>query len=293
MARHGAHSAMSHTSARSQEDVRPRTHSDSRRKKTLSDFFANALIIVGVLLMLAGAGYFGYSKWCYFQQDQTNARLAAFAKVSDEQEPASVEEERSLAPEVDWAGLKAINSDVVGWIQAPGTPINYPVYQASDNERYLRHNAEGQWTIGGQVFMDCDNAAPGLVDRQTVLYGHHLKDGSMFYHFFLLNEQEKFDEMKTVWYVTEKAAYALQPFFVYYTNPEDEGVRTFSFKDSGEFHEYLKKRLEKAVTKMDNAEAILPHISKVMTMSTCNYYEGYGRSEAVFVLKDEVRAAQK
>lgn len=289
MARHSAHSTQNMQAA----PTSSATPATARRKKRASDYIANILIIIGVLLMLAGIGYFGYSKWCYFQQDQTNARLATYAKVSNDPVPSSVEEEKSQAPEVDWEGLKAINPDIVGWVQAPGTPINYPVYQTTDNEHYLRHNAEGQWTIGGQIFMDCDNTAPGLVDRQTVLYGHHLKDGSMFYHFFLLHEQEKFDEMKTVWYVTEKAAYALQPLFVYYTNPQDEGVRTFTFKDSGEFHDYLKERLQHAVTKMDNAEAIIPHLSRVMTMSTCNYFDGYGRSEAVLALKDEVRLAQK
>lgn len=254
------------------------------------------LMCIGVALMLAAAGYWGYSQWCYYEQAQTNSKLAAFATVPDQtndQVNDDVREDTSTAPQVDWQGLKAINSEVVGWLQVPNTPINYPVYQGKDNEHYLRHNAEGKWTIGGQIFMDCDNTAPGLVDQQSVLYGHHLKDGSMFYHFFLLREPQNFEAMTCVWYVTEHAAYRLRPLFYYYTNPDDQNVRKFTFGSNDEFRAYLQERLKLAVTKMDDAEKIIPHITKVITMSTCNYEPGFGRSETVCALQREIDLAEQ
>ena len=257
------------------------------KKKNFKDYLSTILIVVGFLLMLAGGIYYGYTQWCYYGQSQTNSKLAQYATIPDAQTDNNGDETNG-APEVDWAGLKAINSEVVGWLQMPGTPVNYPVYHTTDNERYLRHNAEGKWTIGGQVFMDCDNKEPGLVDYQTVLYGHHLKDGTMFYHFFLLNDQDKFNKTKTIWYVTEKKAYELEPLFVYYTQPEDLDVRKLSFANDQEFHDYLQQRLQKAVTRRADADQIIPRLKHVMTMSTCNYYEGYGRSETVCALKSEV-----
>lgn len=252
---------------------------------------SNILIGLGIILMLAGVGYWGYSQWCYYMQAQTNANLAKYATIPS-QNQETIAEDTSNAPQVDWAGLKAINPEVVGWIQVPNTLINYPVYQANNNEKYLRHNAEGNWTIGGQIFMDTENTAPGLVEQQSILYGHHLKDGSMFYHFFLLNEQKNFDDMKCIWYVTEKAAYKLRPLFYYYTHPDDEEVRRFQFASQDEFHAYLQERLSKAITKLEDADKIIPHLTRVMTMSTCNYEPGYGRSETVCALESEVALAK-
>ena len=262
-----------------------------KRKKTVKDYFSTILIVVGILLMLAGGIYYGYSQWCYYDQSQNNSKLAQFATIPNAQTDSDGDETNG-APEVDWAGLKAINPEVVGWLQMPGTPVNYPVYHTDNNDRYLRHNAEGKWSIGGQVFMDCDNTEPGLVDYQTVLYGHHLKDGTMFYHFFLLNDQDKFNKTKTIWYVTEQKAYELEPLFVYYTQPEDIDVRKVSFANDQEFHEYLQQRLQKAVTRRSDADQIIPRLKHVMTMSTCNYYEGYGRSETVCALKSEINLKQ-
>lgn len=262
-----------------------------KRKKSVKDYFSTILIVVGILLMLAGGIYYGYSQWCYYDQSQNNSKLAQFATIPDAQTDSDGDETNG-APEVDWAGLKDINPEVVGWLQMPGTPVNYPVYHTNNNDRYLRHNAEGKWSIGGQVFMDCDNKEPGLVDYQTVLYGHHLKDGTMFYHFFLLNDQDKFNKTKTIWYVTEQKAYELEPLFVYYTQPEDIDVRKVSFTNDQEFHEYLQQRLQKAVTRRSDADQIIPRLKHVMTMSTCNYYEGYGRSETVCALKSEINLKQ-
>ncbi len=262
-----------------------------KRKKSVKDYFSTILIVVGILLMLGGGIYYGYSQWCYYDQSQNNSKLAQFATIPDAQTDNDGDETNG-APEVDWAGLKAINPEVVGWLQMPGTPVNYPVYHTDNNDRYLRHNAEGKWSIGGQVFMDCDNKEPGLVDYQTVLYGHHLKDGTMFYHFFLLNDQDKFNKTKTIWYVTEQKAYELEPLFVYYTQPEDIDVRKVSFANDQEFHEYLQQRLQKAVTRRSDADQIIPRLKHVMTMSTCNYYEGYGRSETVCALKSEINLKQ-
>ena len=92
-----------------------------------------------------------------------NEELAAYVTLSDDPQ--------IRPPTVDWAGLKAINDDVVGWIQIPGTVINYPVYQGEDNDYYLNTNAHGVYGIGGQIFMDYENQAPGMLESTD----HHLR----------------------------------------------------------------------------------------------------------------------
>ena len=106
---------------------------------------------------------FLHNQYEYHEQDVINEKLAAYATVDNT---------GSSAPKVDWAALKAVNQQVVGWIQIPGTNVNYPVYQGADNDAYLHTNAEGNYSLGGQIFLDSDNTAPGMVDAQTIIYGH-------------------------------------------------------------------------------------------------------------------------
>ena len=102
------------------------------------------------------------------------------------------------------AALKAMNPDVVGWLQVPGTVVNYPVFQTDNNEYYLDHAPDRSDSIGGSVFLDYENSAPGMVDAQTIVYGHHMRNGSQFKQIADMDDQSLFDVVKTVWYVTEK-----------------------------------------------------------------------------------------
>ena len=90
------------------------------------------------------------------------------------------EEEVETAPiEVDFEGLRKENSDVAGWIYCPDTVVNYPVMHGEDNDLYLHHLVNRQYNFAGCIFEDCRNT-PGQKDPATILYGHHMKDGSMF-----------------------------------------------------------------------------------------------------------------
>ena len=256
--------------------------SDGKRKGGKSRLFSNILLIVGIALLLVAGGMWGWSQWNYYQQDQENQKLAAYATVSDSGDEA---------PKVDWESLKKINADVCGWIQIPGTVINYPVYQGTDNDHYLNTNAEGTYGVGGQIFLDYQCTNPGMANQQTLIYGHHLKNGSMFKQVADMDQQEFFDSIETVWYVTEEKNYELEPLFVYYTDENDTNVRKFDFTDSDEFHTYLSELLAKAVTKRSDADKIVTGIDHVLTLSTCNYIEGYGRTILVCAVKSEAAKA--
>lgn len=257
----------------------------ARRPRKRRDLLATLLILVG-LAALGVAGYlWGSAQLRYYKQDQINRELAAFATVYDTE---------SDAPKVDWEGLKAINDEVVGWLQIPGTTINYPVYQANDNEYYLHHSAMGEWAVGGQLFSDCDGTRPGMVDQLTLVYGHHLLDGSMFEQVAEMDQQDRFDEITTVWYVTEQATWECEPLLLYYTHSSDQDVRTFTFESDEEFRGYLGERLARAVTTRPDAAQIIGGTNHVLTLITCNYYEefdGYGRTVLVCVPKGEAREA--
>lgn len=254
-------------------DIKGRRDPKKRRARIVSTI----LLVVGIVLLAAAGGMWLYNQYQYKQQDTINEKLAAYAKVDDT---------GNTAPEVDWDALKAINADVVGWIQVPGTVINYPVYQGSTNDDYLRTNAEGNYSVGGQIFLDCDNTAPGMVDQQTIIYGHHLYNGSMFKTIADMENQGMFDSVSTIWYVTESATYELQPVLTYKTDENDETVRQFSFTSADELHSYLTTLEAKATAKASNSSELIANSSNVLSLCTCSYTDNeYGRVILVCVPK--------
>lgn len=264
----------------SKKDSNKKKSGSKPAKKGFSNIFSTILLLVGIALLIAAAIMFGKTQVEYHAQDVINQELAAYATVP---------EKKDEAPVVDWAGLKAVNSQVVGWIQIPGSQINYPVYQTTDNEYYLHTNAKGEWSIGGQIFMDYENNPNGLIDQQTILYGHHMRNGSMFQFIGALNDQNTFNKVETIWYVTPTQTYELEPVFTYHTDEDDDEVRQFNFTSVDEFRSYLKDRLSRAVSSRSDAAEVISRAEHVLTLFTCNYTDQYGRTMLICVPKNEAQ----
>ncbi|WP_311139616.1 class B sortase [Lancefieldella parvula] len=264
----------------SKKDSNKKKPGSKPAKKGFSNILSTILLLVGIALLIAAAIMFGKTQVDYYAQDVINQELAAYTTVP---------EKKDEAPVVDWAGLKAVNSQVVGWIQIPGSQINYPVYQTTDNEYYLHTNAKGEWSIGGQIFMDYENNPNGLIDQQTILYGHHMRNGSMFQFIGALNDQNTFNKVETIWYVTPTQTYELEPVFTYHTDEDDDEVRQFNFTSVDEFRSYLKDRLSRAVSSRSDAAEVISRAEHVLTLFTCNYTDQYGRTMLICVPKNEAR----
>ncbi|MFR2213338.1 MAG: sortase domain-bontaining protein [Ruminococcus sp.] len=72
-----------------------------------------------------------------------------------------------------------MNPEIIAWIRIPDTRIDYPVVQGTDNEYYLKHTFKKTEHVAGSIFLDKDNS-PDFSNRKSILYGHNMKDGSMF-----------------------------------------------------------------------------------------------------------------
>ncbi len=247
---------------------------------------STVLFVVGVLLMLVAGGMWLKAQWDYYQQDVEIQKKQSYATVSDDPD---------TAPRVNWGKLRADNSDIVGWIQIPGTTVNFPVYQGEDNDKYLHTSSEGEYALGGEIFLDYENTAPGMADNQTIIYGHHLRNGAMFKAVADMDNQAFFDSIGTVWYVTESAEYELVPLMCYYADPYDTEVRRFSFDSTEDFHGYLNAILSKTVTSRSDAAQIIENTDRVFALVTCNYLaelDGDGRTIVICVLKSDLPAEQ-
>lgn len=80
---------------------------------------------------------------------------------------------------IAWDELKKRNEDVVAWVHIPDTNINYPVLKGATNDTYLRHTIDKKYSIAGCIFVDSNNVTP-FEDDNTIIYGHNMKNESMF-----------------------------------------------------------------------------------------------------------------
>ena len=95
--------------------------------------------------------------------------------IADDDKKGETQEETVM---VDFAALQAINPDIVAWLRIPGV-LEYPVVRGEDNSYYLNHTVQKTYNIAGSIFLDYRNERD-FSDRKNIIYGHNMKDGSMF-----------------------------------------------------------------------------------------------------------------
>lgn len=186
---------------RSSSHAAPSDYTEPPRKKRRS-IIPILLIIIGIGLIVAAAAIFINAQIGYKQASES------YQKIEEQYAPAK---DASGVPVIDFNALAQTNPEVVGWIYAPGTNINYPVVQATDNSKYLNTLFDGTSNASGAIFLDYEDNAPGMVDQQTTIYGHHMNDGSMFNVISDTTDQATFDSIEYVYYITRDATYKLRP----------------------------------------------------------------------------------
>ena len=186
---------------RSSSHAAPSDYTEPPRKKRRS-IIPILLIIVGIGLIVAAAAIFINAQIGYKQASDSYQKIEK-QYISDK--------DASGVPIIDFDALAQTNPEIVGWIYVPGTNINYPVVQTNNNSKYLNTLFDGTANASGAIFLDSDDTAPGMVDQQTTIYGHHMNDGSMFNVISDTTDQATFDSIEYVYYITRDATYKLRP----------------------------------------------------------------------------------
>lgn len=186
------------------------------------------------------------------------------SETSGESEEEPVKEKPY--PDVDFDGLKSVNSDVIGWIYVPDTEINYPIVHTSDNDYYLDHLVDRTQNPAGAIFLDTRNPSD-FSDLHSIIYGHHMKNGSMFAALKGYKKQDFFDGHKTGYLITQDAAYSIDFFAGHVANVE-ENAWQLDFDDAADFDNWIKSLKEISAFKSD----IEPQYGdRIFTLSTCSY----------------------
>ena len=227
---------------------------------------SNILIIVFSAII----AFSGYRLWKIFHEyhvgeKQYEQTADSYVRPKDPDHTLADNGPQECPITVDFDGLLAENSDVVGWIYSEGTQINYPVLRGESNETYLRHMINGQYNSSGSIFMDFRNN-PDLSDFNTIIYGHHMKNGSMFASLHRYVSQDFYDEHKYLWFLTPDHIYRLDAIAGYVGNAEAEIYTIFT--DMDELNRYLTFALSNSNFE---AEKIPEYINGIIALSTCAY----------------------
>ena len=124
------------------------------------------------------------------------------------------------------------------------TPINYPVVKGEDNSFYLEHSYDGKKSSSGAIFLDAANRS-GFADANTILYGHHMKNGSMFACLEKWSDQAFYEEHPEMWLLTPEGDYRIVLFAGYTTSADSETYTIFT-GPCGELDTYLEACVRKS-----------------------------------------------
>ena len=165
---------------------------------------------------------------------------------------------------IDFAELKSVNEDIVGWLRIRALDISYPVVQGEDNDYYLHRTFEGVDNFAGCLFVNCDNE-PDLTDQNTIIYGHNMKNGSMFGKLKKFQEEEIFNKSKFFWIFTEDFIYQYRIFSAMTVNKIGINYQTFFLEN--EFQEFKDAAFRNSV--VENSNVSLSYEDRIVTLSTC------------------------
>lgn len=189
-----------------------------------------------------------------------------------QEEEAPVEEKAPLDIPVDFEALQAENPDIYAWITIPGTNVDYPILQREgDNGYYLNHSVDGTETIAGSIFTE-DYNTKTFEDPNTIIYGHNMKNGSMFRTLHNYHDREFFDKNRDITiYMPDKILH--YTIFAAYLYDSRHLMLSFDFNDPDVFRGYLDSvRNIRDMNAFVDTDIPVTENDKIITLSTC--YKG-------------------
>lgn len=235
-------------------------------------YYIVIVLLSVVLIISAGVAvktYLDYKKANDVYADMRDRFVETSTEPTNTEIPMEETQEsetKETAPiTIDFDALMEENTDVVGWIYSPDTPINYPVVQGKDNNYYLRKALNGNYLVSGTVFVDYRNGVIGE-NANHILYGHNMKDGTMFSSLAKYKQQSYYDEHPVLYYLTPVEDYKIELYaglvvrrdaVIYSPNPDETALADFlsSTKANSTFQ----------------SDVDIDDTDMLITLSTCSY----------------------
>lgn len=183
------------------------------------------------------------------------ADRAVYDKISEE-----------AGDDIDFDALRKINPDVIGWLYYEDTIIDYPVVQGENNEMYLSMLFDRTWGGCGTLFADCITEAP-FRQFNTIVYGHHMKDGTMFACLKELRDSEYCAKHPKLELSTPDGKFDLE-IWAFLNEPADSNIYLTNIKYEEDKQAYLDL-IESLASYTTNVEVSTG--DRLVMLSTCAY----------------------
>jgi sortase B len=253
--------------------------------KILSVVLAVALVIVVGIMVYRNYTQNRAGEIYSELQTQVNTPPATVEIVTPEDTEESTEPEEDTEPEepdtltalgisipdkyIDWDAMHEINADIYAWICIPETNVDYPVLQSpDDDEYYLMHNLDGSYGYPGCIFTQMLNTTT-FEDYNTLIYGHNMKNGTMFRTLHYYQNEEFFYNNPYIYIYTENGVLVYQIFAAY--NAGDEHIlNTYDLITEEGYASYLSFTQAKASEDgyIRNGVEVTTQ-NHIITLSTC------------------------
>lgn len=234
---------------------------ENKRKKAI-------LIIIILLLFLICAVGVVYLVWNFYNlnkgQDFYSDILSSYSDVSQE-----ANEPQDTRPEnpIDFAPLQQRNSDVYAWIVVPNTKINYPIVQNEQTDFYLRRSLDKDYLFAGCIYTNKVNSKD-FSDPVTVVYGHNMRDDTMFCMLHEFESKKFFDANKYFYIYTpdRKLTYEIVSALKY---DNRRITKAYDFSDPEQLKSYHYSILNPKFELFNSRNIELTLDTKLVTLSTC------------------------
>jgi sortase B len=178
--------------------------------------------------------------------------------------PQQVDPYAQALRDMDFAALRQVNPDVVGWIVIPNTAISYPLLQGADDQYYLNHLWNRRYGTVGSIFLESQNSRD-LSDFNTIIYGHRMRDRSMFGPLRSYQSQDYWQAHPWVYLTDDNGVHTYAIFAAYEVDAAGDAYRLGIASDAGK-QAFLDYCLEQSVIQT----GVVPTTQdRVLTLSTC------------------------
>lgn len=235
------------------------------------------VFIVSILALLVSAGWlindYLVQPYLISKQNQEVATLIDNSETTPEQ---VIEKLNNLDEEektVTFESLRKSNKDFKAWIAVPGANISLPVVQTTNNDKYLNTGFNGKWLSGGTAFIDYLNKAP-FSDMNTVIYGHNMRDGSMFGSIKNYKNINTFKKNPLIYVYTENETYVYKIYSVFLSSAvktDDNGyVFGYNFINLSSEENFASFMQEVKLRSYYDTGVDYQSGDKILTLSTCD-----------------------
>ena len=203
-------------------------------------------------------------------REEGQAYLALLAGLGAMDQESCLQASRQVCArwmaQVDHDRLLEMNRDYICWLYAPDTQVDYPVVQGADNQKYLKVLFNGKANSSGTLFMDYRNL-PDFQDPNTLIFGHHMRNGSMFGDLTHYEKQSYFEAHPFLLVLARKKILLLQV-FAGYTTSADDPCYDIAISDEKEMAYFISQ----AGWKSDFRSGVkMKNTDRLVTLSTCAY----------------------